>query len=312
MHKVLSIVLLLASVSLLAGEQKAAAKKTRMPDDTVWVNRPRPGQLPEGVTHHVFHSDALGRDVGYCIYLPPQYTTDQVRRFPVIYNLHGNGGNEVHGAQNATILHKGTESGKWPPMMMVFPNGGLGTFYMDSTDGKLPVETMITKELIPYIDATYRTIADRAHRAIEGFSMGALGSVQLSMKHPELFCSVGGYAGGMQHLKEMFDRRSELNAAYTRMLGDDRSRWAVYDAFVNARKNADAIRGHTAIRLWCGTADDYHLAATRSMHELLTELKIDHDYREFPGLAHNSRKMFSQTEEKLYDFHVAAMKAAAK
>lgn len=46
-----------------------------------WVNEPKPGTLPTGVTHHTFFSKALNRDVGYCIYLPPNYARETSRRF---------------------------------------------------------------------------------------------------------------------------------------------------------------------------------------------------------------------------------------
>lgn len=310
--------LLLCSLALAAGPKKdgvkakAKSKPERSPDDTMWVNQPKPGQLPPRTTHLTFHSAAMNKEIGYCVYLPPEYESNKNARFPVIYNLHGNGGNEIHGAQNVEILEAGVKAGKWPAMIMVMPNAGFGTFYMDSADGKIMAETLVIKELIPLIDKNYRTIAARHGRVVEGFSMGALGSVQLAMKHPELFCSVGGYAGGMQKLTEMASRASEISSSYKRMLGEDPAYWAKYDAFANARKNAQVIRvNQMAIRLWCGTADDYHLASTRWMHQLLTELKIPHDYREFPGLEHNSRKMWAETAATLYEFHAVALKKAA-
>src|SRR5947208_5545063 len=134
-----------------------------------WVNEPNPGTLPVGVKHHTFFSKALNREVGYCIYLPPGYATETTRRYPVIYNLHGAGGNELHSFTDAKVLHDGIVAGRWPPMIMVLPNGGQATFYKDSADGKLPAETLIIREFIPYVDATYRTIAARGGRAIEGF-----------------------------------------------------------------------------------------------------------------------------------------------
>jgi predicted peptidase len=50
-------------------------------------------KLPSGVTHHTFRSDSMKRDVGYCLYLPPRYQHDKGQHYPVIYHLHGAGGN---------------------------------------------------------------------------------------------------------------------------------------------------------------------------------------------------------------------------
>src|SRR4051794_18166433 len=72
-------------------------------ETTVWVNPPKPGQLPKGVAHHTYFSPSMKHDVGYCIYLPPDYATSG-KRYPVIYNLHGAGGNELHSFEEAVVL----------------------------------------------------------------------------------------------------------------------------------------------------------------------------------------------------------------
>src|SRR5204863_2595974 len=59
-------------------------------ETTVWVNEPKPASLPTGMTHHTYFSKSMGHDVGYCIYLPPGYEKADNRRYPVIYDLHGN------------------------------------------------------------------------------------------------------------------------------------------------------------------------------------------------------------------------------
>src|SRR5437867_3731693 len=81
------------------------------PPDAVWVNEPKPGTLPQGVTHHTYHSQSMGHDVGYCIYLPPQYEKEPQRRFPVIYHLHGVNGDELSRVNNAEVLHEGIVAG---------------------------------------------------------------------------------------------------------------------------------------------------------------------------------------------------------
>src|SRR5215471_14248873 len=94
---------------------------------TKWVNEPK-SPLPRGVAHKVFFSKALNREVGYLVYLPPDYETAG-RRYPVIYNLHGAGGNELHGMEEARILDEGIAAGTLPPMIMAMPNGGTATLY---------------------------------------------------------------------------------------------------------------------------------------------------------------------------------------
>jgi endo-1,4-beta-xylanase len=168
----------------------------------MWVTSPLP-ELPANVTHHTFRSASMQREVGYCLYLPPGYEKDTQRRYPVIYHLHGAGGNETRSVYSASVLHEGILAGKLPELIMVFPNGGRSTMYQDSGDGRFMAETMMIKELIPHIDATYRTIADRKARCIEGFSMGGRGSTHLAMRFPELFASLFNQSGNVYHVSDV-------------------------------------------------------------------------------------------------------------
>ncbi|MEZ5366549.1 MAG: alpha/beta hydrolase-fold protein [Bryobacterales bacterium] len=103
-------------LALAAAAPLAAQSDNRDPAlvrllETKWVNEPKPGQLPTGVSHRTYRSKALGKEVGYCVYLPPSYDRSPGRRYPVIYNLHGAGGNELHGFEEAALLEKGIQQG---------------------------------------------------------------------------------------------------------------------------------------------------------------------------------------------------------
>ncbi|MEY2878856.1 MAG: Endo,4-beta-xylanase precursor, partial [Verrucomicrobiota bacterium] len=274
-----------------------------------WVNEPKPGQLPDGVTHHTFRSAALGRDVGYCIYLPPGYAADTARRYPVIYNLHGAGGNELHSFTDAKALHDGIVAGRWPAMILVLPNGGSHTFYKNSADGKLPAETLIIRELLPHIDATYRTIATRAGRAIEGFSMGGRGATRLAMKYPEHFCSLHNQAGNVMHLLDLYDP-TKPDTYPNNYLGPDRARYEENDVYALIKKNAAAIKSGTRILITCGTRDDGHLPTVRDYHAALLAAGIDHTYLEVEGLAHEHDKLVTMFRTTWFDYHAESFRRA--
>lgn len=274
-----------------------------------WVNEPKPGQLPEGVTHHTFVSKALNRDVGYCIYLPPRYASDTTRRHPVIYNLHGAGGNELHSFTDAKVLHDGIVAGRWAPMIMVLPNGGQATFYKDSADGRLPAETLIIRELIPHIDATYRTIAARGGRAIEGFSMGGRGSTRLALKYPELFCSLHNQAGNVLHIADRFDP-AKPNEYPNNYLGSDKQRYIDNDSFLLLKKNLAAVKSGLRIAITCGTKDDGHLPTVREFHAALLEAGVDHTYLEVEGLAHEHDKLVKMYAPVWFDYHAESFRRA--
>src|SRR6478672_3125010 len=74
-------------------------------------NNPPGGPLPAGVRHETFHSLSMGVDVGYNVYLPPDYATDTARRYPVVYWLHGLGGNETSGMFPADVVDKAVRGG---------------------------------------------------------------------------------------------------------------------------------------------------------------------------------------------------------
>ena len=292
--------LLLLTVSPLLHAQKAKKQSNQTNTDDMWVTSPLP-ELPANVTHHTFRSASMQREVGYCLYLPPGYEKDTQRRYPVIYHLHGAGGNETRSVYSASVLHEGILAGKLPELIMVFPNGGRSTMYQDSGDGRFMAETMMIKELIPHIDATYRTIADRKARCIEGFSMGGRGSTHLAMRFPELFASLFNQSGNVYHV-------SDVSKAPNSYLGSDPERLKANDPYRNLEKNLAYIQANLRIQVACGTADPDHLITVREYHEALTKAGMPHSYFEVEGLDHNQRKMIDGRKATWFDFHLESLR----
>jgi enterochelin esterase-like enzyme len=299
----------LAQIAVAQTKKAPAQKANQANSPDMWVARPLPATLPAGVSHHTYRSAAMQCDVGYCLYLPPSYAKDTARRYPVIYNLHGAGGNETRTLHNAEVLDEGIRAGRWPEMIMVFPNGGRATMYQDSGDGRYLAETTFVKELIPHIDATYRTIADRKGRCIEGFSMGGRGATHLAMKHPQLFCSLFNQAGNVYSTVEMA-KTAAPNEWPVSYLGNDPAHLLANDVYANLQKNLADIKAHLRIQLACGTADDGHLKTVREYHAALTRAGVEHTYWEVEGLGHNQRQMIQGRRNTWFDFHVAALRAA--
>jgi len=150
-------------------------------------NNPSGGTLPTGCQHLTYYSAANKTTIGYIIYLPPDYTSNATARYPVVYSLHGMGGNEWGNLPYAPVLQAKILTKEINPMIMVFVSGRGNTFYADSKDGAVKCETSIVNELIPHVDSLFRTLPDRGHRAVNGISMGGFGALMLAMKHFELF-----------------------------------------------------------------------------------------------------------------------------
>ncbi len=309
------IILISISVFLFFNEPAVAQeKRTKRPTSPSiqWFNQPKPSQtkLPPNTQHLSLPSKLVNQKIGFCIYLPPNYSASQ-KQYPVIYTLHGNGGNEFTCLDSIALLHQGIKSGKWPEMIMVLPNGGRSTFYKDSADGRFPIESIFIDELIPFIDSNYRTIAGREGRCIEGFSMGGRGATRLAMKHPHLFCSLFCQAGNVPRLLETFDAAT-LAERKTMLLGENRETWEADDVYAITQKNTDAIKRNVRIKIACGTADNGHLETIRDFHQHLIQLGVDHTYLEIEQLGHKRSKMMSTFESTWFDYHVKSLQLASQ
>jgi S-formylglutathione hydrolase FrmB len=136
--------------------------------------------------------DAVDRDV--FVFLPPSYTTETSRRYPVVYALHGYSigaeqwTHEIHVPQ--TIEGAFAQGAR--EMIVVLPDSKTahnGSMYSSSvTTGDF--EQYIAHDIVSYIDSHYRTIAARASRGLVGHSMGGYGATRIGMKHADVFGSV--------------------------------------------------------------------------------------------------------------------------
>ena len=160
---------------------------------------------PPGTTYALFETAARGKGTkgSYLIYLPPSYAKDTARRYPVIYWLHGGFGNARQGDWAVAHLDRGMRAGLVPEAIVVLAQALPVGWYVNSRSGKYPVEDVIIEDLVPHVDATYRTIARREGRGIEGMSMGGYGALHLGMKFPSLFGAISAVAPAiLQDLKD--------------------------------------------------------------------------------------------------------------
>jgi S-formylglutathione hydrolase FrmB len=236
--------------------------------------------------HRSYQSAAMKLRVGYNIYLPPSYQVPtDTNRYPVIYWLHGRGCSESNDQFPATTVDAAIRSHTIPPLIFVYASGGGMSFYSDSSDGQWLAETTIIKELIPFIDTNYRTIADRSGRAIQGMSMGGFGALKLALQYPELFSSVVAFAGGYRSAEGI--QADEISREILKhVFGGDTGRFMANHPASIAKANADSVRNRLAIKLLVGL-DDYLLENNRAMHATLTELNLVHEYWEIPGIKHD-------------------------
>jgi S-formylglutathione hydrolase FrmB len=246
-------------------------------------NNPPSGPLPAGVRHATFRSDSMGVDVGYNVYLPPDYATNAARRYPVVYWLHGLGGNETSGVFPADA-DAAVRAAAVPPLILVSANGGARTRYHDSADGRIMADTLIAKELVAHVDKTYRTIASRAGRSVQGMSMGGNGALKFAFRYPDLFGSAVAFAPALVDGDWMAANDREF---LDTMFAGDKERYQREIAASVLRRNAEEVRRQgVEILIVVGTADAL-LDRARAMHRLLGELKLRHEYVELETVPHD-------------------------
>jgi enterochelin esterase-like enzyme len=279
-----------ATTTILIGILSACVFAGARPyDGTVWDNPPSP--VPPRITHAMYHSAVMNVDIGYNIYLPPQYDTNPTQSFPVIYYCHANGGNESGEFENFADLDSAISSGQLPPMLIVWLNAGRNSKYMDAAPGSpmygvVMVETTIIHELIPHIDATYRTIASKEGRAIQGGSSGGMGSLRLAFKYPHLFSSVFGIAPAVDdNASNVMEEEPELMPA---MFNSDPYLFDQNTVFTMANNNAANIRG-LPIHIAIGSLDSL-LPYNQDLSATLDRMGIPHDPLEIiSGSGHDQR-----------------------
>lgn len=298
--------LLLAAIAAIGAEPTPGPPRTKgkrpMPK-AEWLEPDR--SAPNGTQYKTFHSKTLNREVSYLIWLPPDYEKT-AQRYPVIYWLHGMGGNQRGGATMfLPHVQQAIKEGILPPVIVVFVNGMVKSFYCDSSDGKCPMETVITKDLIPHVDATYRTLAKREARIIEGYSMGGYGAAHLGFKYPNLFGTVVIDAGA---LIDPDLSNAPKEGPMFGVFGNDNARRVAEHPMTLARQNAEKLRGKTRIRIGCGARDGL-LPRNQALHELLTQLNIDHEYEVVPDVAHESPLYYRKLGTKVFAFHRKALGA---
>jgi enterochelin esterase-like enzyme len=250
-----------------------------------------PKDVPHGeVREHWYYAKTTQEWRRIFVYTPPGYDTNRETRYPVLYLQHG-GGEDERGWPNQGrvnfILDNLIAERKAKPMLVVMEKG-----YARKPGEPTPApparpapgqnrpaprdfsrmfstfEEVMVKDLIPMIDAAYRTIPNRENRAMAGLSMGGMQTFQITLKHLDLFAYIGGFSGGGGGFGGTpFDPKTAHNGVM-----------------------ADAGEFNRKVRLlWLGigTAEGERMYnSIKNYHEALEKAGIKHVYYESPGTAH--------------------------
>ena len=217
-------------------------------------------------------SASMDKNIPVIVVTPDDYSEGQ-KQYDVVYLLHGFGDN-----------YQGwTSKGGVAPLadlynlIIVCPDGAKSWYWDSPEQSSLRYETFISKELIGWVDATYRTKATRKSRAITGLSMGGQGALYISLRHQELFGAVGSTSGGVdiREFPEGWDMHKLLGPKANNPERWDE--WTVINLIERAPKD-----GSLSIIVDCGT-EDFFYDVNIAFHRKMLELGIPHDFYVRPG-----------------------------
>lgn len=273
------------SHAFFGGTRHASAVEIPEPGSTYYSIQ----DVPHGQVREVwYHSKVTGSWRHALVYLPPGYDSQPKRRYPVLYLQHGGGEDEtgwVRQGHANFILDNLIAARECKPMIVVMAYGYARRAGQSPPDlaGKpfgspemleamrnmaSTFEDDVTQALIPFVDNTFRTLADRDHRAMAGLSMGGMQTFHITLNHLDLFSHIGGFsgAGGLLGGRKL-DPKTDYNGVF-------------------ADPAAFAKKVHV-LWLGVGTAEsERFLAGIRGLHEGLTAANIQHVYVESPGTDH--------------------------
>ena len=223
-------------------------------------------------------SQAMGRPIKNVVVVPEQYhdAAQQGQRFPVLYLLHGATGCYSDWARKTNLDALANQY----DIIIVCPDGQDSWYFDSPVDSTMQFETYVSQELVAHIDKNYRTISHRYMRAITGLSMGGHGSLLLAWRHPDVFWSCGSMSGCMDitQYADKWHIKDRLGA-----YSDNQQRWKENSVYYHVDQlKASNLKPAQNIIIDDGL-NDIFIKNNISLHDLLVEKGIDHDFIVRPG-----------------------------
>ena len=223
-------------------------------------------------------SAAMNKSIPAIVILPDSYEKSADARYPVLYLLHGFGGNHQMWIRIKPDLQR---IASLYNMIIVCPDGATSWYWDSPKNPEIRYQTYVADELVKLIDSKYRSIPSREGRAITGLSMGGHGGLWLGINRPDVFGACGSMSGGVDI------RPFPYNWNMAKNLGpyaENKDIWDTHTVMNIINKiSATPIK----IIIDCGTADIFH-DVNAKLHEKLLYYNIPHDYISRPG-AHNAQ-----------------------
>lgn len=215
------------------------------------------------------HSSKMNIEVKNIIILPDGYDVQSDKVYPVVYLLHGYGGNHLSWLKTVKPALPQLAT-KWQ-LIIVCPDGKNSWYWDSPINPKSQYDTYVSKELVNYVDDHYKTVKSPKGRAISGFSMGGHGALWLTIQHPDIFGACGSMSGGVDI------RPFPNNWDMAKSLGSYAANKSVWDANTVITNIDKLAANNTPLIVDCGQ-NDFFLEVNENLHKLLLAKKIKHTY----------------------------------
>ena len=239
-------------------------------------------------------SAILKKEVGFGIYLPPNYDASN-QSYPVLYLLHGGGGKKGTKRHQRLIeefnlkatIDKAISDNSIKPMIVIIPDAGM-SYYMNNINGDYQYEDYFMNELMPHIEKSYRCETGKGNTAIAGFSMGGFGALLYSLHHPTKFSAVAAIGPAIrtdneirempyeQYLRRYGSAVGNVNKEYERITDF----WHSNSILYLVENLSEAPK--TKIQIVIGD-EDYLYRGNSELHIMMNDKKIFHEYRVVDG-----------------------------
>jgi enterochelin esterase-like enzyme len=255
---------------------------------------------------HSVQSKILHQNINYSVLLPDHYYENQ-QKFPVIYLLHGIGGNGESWTTRCNVnglIDSLKESHSISDFIYVMPDAQ-NSYYINNYDSSFCYEDFFVKEFSPFIDSAYRTKPNRENHALIGLSMGGFGAAILGVKHPDIFGSVIIMSGSLRDSAIVVNMPQEMYEHYYGkvighgLIGDARitNHWKQNSPYYLIDSLSAVPLRNTNWYIDCGISDS-RLPANESFHRLLMNYQIPHELHIKQG-GHNWEYWYKSTVSAL-------------
>jgi enterochelin esterase-like enzyme len=238
----------------------------------------QPGKVFDNLS---LKSKILNMDRKYAIYLPAGYETSS-RSYPVLYLLHGSGDDQTGWVQFGEVnqmADKAINEAKATAMIIVMPDANTGVRgYFNSIKGDFQYEDFFFRELIPFIEKTYRVRSEKRYRAISGLSMGGGGTIVYALHHPEMFVAACPLSAG-NGLQEVDSTKKMLRRINPGIADEVIDAYAKNNNGIELAKNLpDSLAKAVRWYIDCGD-DDIRSEANARLHIAMNKRGIPHEFR---------------------------------